>query len=190
MFRLFTGIRLPPHLRQQLHVLQEGIAGVGVDTRLTPPEDFHITLCFIGNVDAAAASTVDEALSGIRAGRFSLTVKGTGYFSGGRGPSHLWAGLAPSDGLQRLKEKIDHALEKHQVPFEKRGKYTPHITIARLKHGAEEKAAAFMQQHNLFAAEPFDVDDFILYRSHPGEEGPRYEEIGVYPLLTRSPLSP
>jgi 2'-5' RNA ligase len=188
MFRLFTGIRLPPHLRRQLHVLQEGVAGA--DARLTHPEDFHVTLCFIGNVDAAIASIIDEALSGIRAGKFSLAVKGTGCFSGGRGPSHLWMGLAPSDALHRLKEKIDHAFEKYRVPFEKRSKYTPHVTIARIKHGAEAKAAEFMQRHNLFAAEPFDVDEFILYRSHPGEEGPRYEEWGVYPLLPSSPLSP
>ena len=183
MFRLFTGIGLPLRLRQQLHVLQEGIAGVGAGTRLTRPEDFHITLSFIGNVEAATAEDIDEALSGIRARRFSLTLQGTGYSSGANGSHHLQAGVERSEALRRLKEKIDRDFEKHQLPFKKRSKYTPHVTIARIKRGSHARLGEFMQQHNLFASEPFAVEEFILYRSHLDQEGASYEALKAYPLF-------
>jgi len=178
IFRLFTGIRLPLDLRRQLQSFQEGLTGV----RRTAPENYHITLSFIGNVDAAKAEDIDEALAGVRAPQFSLTVRGTGCFSGGRHLHHLWMGLEHSEPLHRLKEKIDRALDVHKLPFEKR-RYTPHVTLAGLKPGDEEKAAAFMQRHNLFASEPFDVREFILYRSHPDKEGALYEELKAYPLF-------
>jgi 2'-5' RNA ligase len=176
-FRLFTGIALPLQLCRQLQALQEGLAGV----RLTAPDNFHITLSFIGNVEPALAEDIDEVLSGIRAPQFPLTVKGTGYFSGGQHLHHLWMGLEHSEALHHLKEKIDRGLGMRQLPVEKR-KYTPHITIAGLKLGDEELAAAFMQRHNLFVAAPFDVREFILYRSHQDSEGALYEEMAAYPL--------
>jgi len=196
MFRLFTGIGLPLRLRQQLHVLQEGIAGVGAGTRLTRPEDFHITLSFIGNVEAATAEDIDEALSGIRARRFSLTLQGTGYSSGANGSHHLQAGVERSEALRRLKEKIDRDFEKHQLPFKKRSKYTPHVTIARIKdihwHEFKERKRYTKEQqkilhdiinkyeHQEFGS--FTVDHFSLIASAPTEHGHVYSELAQFPL--------
>lgn len=177
MLRLFTGIGLPAALRKKVHLLHGGIPGA----RWTHPEDYHITLSFIGSVDEATAEEVDDALSRIRQPRFELALKGTGFFARGETPGYLWLGVEQSDALHLLKEKIDHALESRRIPFEKR-KYTPHLTLARLKHADEPKLAEFMREHNLFSAPPFVVDNFSLYISHQANEAPLYEAAAEYPL--------
>lgn len=177
MLRLFTGLSLPILLRQRLTVMQGGIEGA----RWTERDNFHITLTFIGEVDEMTAETIDEALSPIRTEKFSLRLKGTGSFAQGKYPKVLWMGVEQNDVLHRLKEKIDRALMAAHVPFENR-KYTPHVTLARFKNPDEAKVAEFMQQHNLFSSESFEVDEFILYRSHQTKNGPVYEPLKEYAL--------
>ncbi len=177
MLRLFAGLAIPILLRQRLTLLQGGIEGA----RWTERENFHITLTFIGEVDAQKAEDIDEALSSVRTEKFSLRLKGTGSFAQGKYPKVLWIGVEENEVLFRLKEKIDRALESYGVEFEKR-KYAPHVTLARLNHVEEGKVAAFMQQHNLFSTEEFEVDEFFLYQSHLTKNGSVYEALREYPL--------
>lgn len=180
MLRLFAGLSLPILLRQRLTVMQGGIEGA----RWTERDNFHITLTFIGEIDEGAAAHADEALSSIRMEKFSLRLKGTGSFAQGKWPKVLWIGVEESEPLRRLKDKIDRALRSAQIPFESR-KYTPHVTMARLKNPDEAKVAEFMQQHNLFSTEAFEVDEFILYHSHLTKNGPVYEPVREYPLADK-----
>ena len=181
MLRLFAGLSLPILLRQRLTVMQGGIPGA----RWTERENFHITLTFIGDVDETVAETADEALSRIRMERFSLRLNGTGSFAQGKHPKVLWIGVEQSEPLHRLKEKTDRALEKAGVPFENR-KYTPHVTMARLKDVDETKIVRFMQQNNLFSTEEFEVEEFILYHSHQTKNGSVYEVVREYPLAEKA----
>jgi 2'-5' RNA ligase len=178
MIRLFTGISLPVLLRQRLALLQGGLDGA----KWTERDNLHLTLNFIGEVSEQLAEDVDEALSGIRMESFPLELKGTGSFSSGRDIKVLWVGVAPSEPLHRLKEKIDRTLEKYAIPFEKR-KYHPHVTLARFRFGAEEaKVAQFMAGHNLFSGDAFEVDHFTLFRTHQTKHGSEYEALAEYPL--------
>jgi RNA 2',3'-cyclic 3'-phosphodiesterase len=177
MLRLFTGLSIPVLLRQRMTVMQGGIDGA----RWTERENFHITLTFIGEIDEQKAEDVDEALSGVRTEKFNLRLKGTGSFTQGKYPKVLWVGVEQNEVLNRLKEKIDRALESYGVDFEKR-KYAPHVTLARLNHVDEAKVAEFMQQHNLFVTEEFEVDEFLLYQSHQTKNGSVYEAVREYPL--------
>lgn len=180
MLRLFAGLSLPILLRQRLTLLQGGIDGA----LWTDRDNFHITLTFIGNVDEATAEQADEALSGIRMEPFNVELKGTGSFAQGEFPKVLWIGVEKSEPLFRLKEKVDRALEKSKLPFENR-KYTPHVTLARLRHVDEAKVGQFMAAHNLFSGDAFEVNNFILYHSHNTKNGPVYEELRSYPLEKR-----
>lgn len=181
MVRLFTGLSLPILLRQRLALLQGGLDGA----RWTDRENYHITLTFIGNVDAATAEAAHDALAAIRTEPFSLELKGTGSFAQGDDLKVLWVGVERNEVLFRLKEKIDRALEKADVPFENR-KYVPHVTLARFRHAHDEaKIAAFMAAHNLFSGDPFEVNEFILYRTHQTKNGSAYEEVAAYPLVAK-----
>src|SRR6201984_540626 len=105
MLRLFVGIGFPPELKLRLSLLCSGVPGA----KWVDPGNFHLTLRFIGEIDEGLAADVDDALSRLRARRFTLQIAGTGVF-GGEKPRRLWAGIERSPELARLRDKIEQAL--------------------------------------------------------------------------------
>jgi RNA 2',3'-cyclic 3'-phosphodiesterase len=72
MPRLFTGLELPDAVAVRLAHLRGGIVGA----RWLEPDDYHITLRFIGDADGSLARDIDETLSDIRKGRARVTFEG------------------------------------------------------------------------------------------------------------------
>ncbi len=177
MLRLFTGLSIPVLLRQRLTLLESVMPGARWITR----ENYHITLTFIGDVDEGVAEDIDEAFEALRGKKFKLRLKGAGCFAHHGDNKMLWIGVEESEPLQRLKDKIDRALQVYKIPFEKR-KYVPHVTLARLTNVDDARIGEFIQAHNLFASEEFEVDSFILYQSHLTKHGSEYEELKDYAL--------
>jgi 2'-5' RNA ligase len=177
--RLFAGLALPPALRARIALLQGGIPGA----RWVPEENYHLTLAFIGNVDEEVAERADEALASVHAENFSLKIEGAGSFSDGDKPRVLWLGVEKNDALIRLQEKIQRALIAARVPIEAR-KFTPHVTLARLKNPDLLKLAEFLHTHGGFSVPPFAVESFVLYQSHQTKNGSVYEELRKYVFLT------
>ena len=176
MIRLFTAIEIPESVWLRLSLLQGGVPGA----RLTPVEDLHLTLRFIGEVDEPTASDIDGVLSELSLPAFALTLKGVGQFGGKEGRA-LWAGVAPDPTLQRLAAKIESALQRMGRPAETR-KYAPHVTLARLKDAPLQKIHEFLAAHNLFDSGPFTVGAFTLFSSHQTPRGSLYRAERTYPL--------
>lgn len=177
--RLFVGIALPENIRERLAMLEGGIARA----RWVRPENLHVTLRFIGEVDGGQAHDIDAALAAIRAPAFALIFSGLGCFDR-RGKVHtLWVGIEKSDVLMRLQAKIESALVRAELDPERR-KFHPHAAIARMKNGVrpDHKFGAYLEANNRFAAGPFDVEAFTLFRSHLGRDGPHYEILAEYEL--------
>jgi 2'-5' RNA ligase len=168
MIRLFVAIGIPEHVAAELPMPDGAIVGV----HWVPDENFHVTLRFIGEVDNAKARDIDDALSAIRAPRFELALHGLDTF-GGKVPHALFAGVRHNPALNHLQQKVDTALTRLGHPSE-RSKYTPHVTLARLRHAPEHKIAAFIQDNNLFECPPFAVTEFGLYSSELHADGSIY----------------
>jgi len=168
MIRLFTAIGLPPDLTTRLSLMQGGVPGA----RWSPPENLHLTLRFIGEVDEAVANDIDDMLSGLRAAPFELTLKGCGSF-GSKDPHSLWVGVAPCPPLLHLVARIDSLLQRMGLAAETR-KYTPHVTLARLKDAPNQRVQAFLADHAAFTSGPFAVSAFGLYSSHTVSRGRQY----------------
>ncbi len=159
--RLFVALDLPWSCREQLAALSgSGIPGA----RWVPPENFHLTLRFIGDIPSHVAQDVDDALMGLRAKGFDLTLTGMGTFSKGGISSALWVGVERSAALDHLRTKVETALRRCGLDAERR-KFQPHVTLARLDNPVESKVAAFVQAHNLFRTEPLPVEHFTLFSS-------------------------
>src|SRR3712207_8208252 len=84
MIRLFVALGLPEALRDELSMMAGGIPGA----RWVPEENYHLTLRFIGEVPGWQAQEVDEALAGVRAPGFDLTLRGVGTFQKARSEEH------------------------------------------------------------------------------------------------------
>ena len=176
--RLFVALELPWVLRERLSLM----AGSRIPgARWVSPENYHLTLRFIGETPAHRAEDIDLGLSAIRARGFSLTLAGVGAFTKGGRVNSLWVGVERNPLLDHLRNKIKTALQRVGLDPE-RQRFTPHITLARLDHAMEDRLAGFVQANNLFRAEPIAVDHFTLFSSQPGKEQPVYTAEMEYAL--------
>jgi 2'-5' RNA ligase len=175
-----VALDLPHSIRQRLSDLAVGIPGA----RWVPPENYHITLRFIGETPRHTAEELDLGLAALRGRGFDLTLSGVGTMEKAGRIGALWVGVARNAALDHLKAKIETALQRAGLPPEKR-RFVPHVTLARLDSGAEPRLAAWVQAHNLFRSEPVHVTHFTLFSSQLGKEQSVYTPEVEYALGER-----
>ena len=177
MMRLFVGIALPPSLRDRLSVMSSGLSGA----RWISPENLHLTLCFLGQVDDHLADDIDLTLSSIEAPAFDYTVNGINTFGRGHQVHTLWAKVEAVPSLMALQAKIETAMLRLGQEPEHR-KFTPHITLARTKGASTAKVAEWLETSGGLSFGPVHVGSFALFRSHLGSGPPYYEVLSEYLL--------
>lgn len=177
MIRLFVALDFPPEVRERLAGLGGGVPGA----RWTEADNLHLTLRFIGEVPDDMAADIDAALAEIESPAFDLVLDGVGMFGSGRSARVLWAGVERSEPLTRLQSKVESALVRCGLPAEER-KFSPHVTLARLRDAPKERLGRFLEERGLFRAGPMRIDRFTLYRSHLGKGGAVYEALREYGL--------
>jgi 2'-5' RNA ligase len=176
MMRLFVALALPDAVAEGLRALTGGIPGARWSTR----EQLHLTLRFTGAVDGRDGAAIDDALASIRAPRFTLELKGVGEF-GGKNPRALWAGVRDQTVVAHLQRKVESAIQRVGLPPEER-KFSPHVTLARLRGSPRERIITFLSSHALYASGPFEVNAFILYSSKLTPKGSLYRPERAYRL--------
>jgi len=177
MIRLFVALEIPETIRKRLLLIQGGVPGVRWQTE----EQMHLTLRFIGDVNEVEAQDVDDALSALRVPRFHLELAGVGEFSSKQQPHALWAGVRSSPELMHLQRKVSTALQRLGLSSDAH-KYTPHVTLARLRHAPEDKIVEFLTHNALFASGAFEVDHFALFSSMLTSDGSIYRVERTYDL--------
>lgn len=175
--RLFVALDLPDDLKRRLARLGGGVEGA----RWSAAENLHITLLFIGEVGREEAAEIDETLAGIRAPGFHLKIAGVGSFGEGREARSLWAGVERAEPLLHLQKKIERALSDHDIDPDGR-KFSPHITLARLKNPRPDHVREFLAHHVGFNGGVLTVRNFALFQSFTGNEGAHYEKLAEYSL--------
>jgi 2'-5' RNA ligase len=176
MPRLFTGIEIPAAVAERLRALRGGLARA----RWIDPENYHLTLRFIGDVDMLVAEAAAEALSRIDRAPFDLRITGADVL-GTRKPTAIVAKMAPIPALMDLQAEQERLLQRIGLPPEGR-RYTPHVTIARLGHGAARDIAEYLGLRGGFTAGPFPVERFVLFSSRDSVGGGPYVVEEAYPL--------
>lgn len=177
MLRLFVALDFPADVRDRLAGLGGGVPGA----RWTEADNLHLTLRFIGEVPGDTAADIDAALAEVEAPVFPLVLDGVGVFGSGRNARVLWAGVERSEPLAHLQAKVESAVVRAGLPAEER-RFSPHITLARLKDAPKDRIGRFIEERGLFRAGPFPIDHFTLYRSHLGKGAAVYEALREYPL--------
>ncbi len=175
--RLFVALDLPWVLRERLSALASGIAGA----RWVPPENYHLTLRFIGETPSHRAEDIDTALVGLHVRGFSLTLAGVGIFAKGGRAISLWAGVERNPQLEHLQRKIETVLQREGCEPERR-RFQPHVTLARLDNVAQAGLVSYVQAHSLFRAEPVPISHFTLFSSRLGKQASVYTAEVEYAL--------
>jgi 2'-5' RNA ligase len=177
MYRLFVAIDLPDELR----VAASDLCSTLGDARRVPAEQLHLTLRFIGDVDAETCSAIKKSLAGISVPSFVLTVRGIGHFPPGHHPRVLWVGLGKSEPLLTLQREVELALVGAGIAPEER-RFSPHITIARLRDTPPAQVLSLEERHRDFGGGSFTVTAFHLYSSILTRSGAIHTREATYPL--------
>lgn len=177
MIRLFVALPLPPMVRQHLALISGGVPGA----RWTSLDNFHLTLRFIGEVDGHVADDVAAVLETIEAPSFELTISGVDQFGKGEKSRILWAGIEPNQAVVHLRDKIEAALVRIGLGPETR-KFSPHITLARLRNAQAARIDQFLLTHQPLRIGPIPIAAFSLFSSWLQASGPLYREEQRYGL--------
>ncbi len=164
--RLFVALDLPESIRERLARLCTGLPS----TRWVAPDQLHLTLSFIGEVDGDTFHDLSAALIQVVFDSFPMRLDGLGFFPPRGKPRVVWVGIEKNEPLLHLQRKIHTHLVRLRLPLESR-KFAPHITLARLKNTPADKVGAYLETNGLFCTEPFQVDRFRLYSSVLSQKG-------------------
>jgi 2'-5' RNA ligase len=176
MPRLFTGVEIPADIGQALGMLRGGLPGA----RWITPENYHLTLRFIGDVDDLVAQEVALMLGRVRRGAFDLHLEGLTSF-GGRRPRAVVATVAPAQAL--LDVQAEHERLMQRIGLEPEGrKYLPHVTLARLRDSSSLDVADYLSARGYFRTAAFSVSRFVLFSSRASVGGGPYVVEAGYPL--------
>ena len=175
--RLFVGLDLPSPTRAALAGLRRGIPGA----RWIDPEELHLTLAFIGEVDGAAARDIAASLATLHAPAFAVGIAGVGHFGSLRRARAVWAGIVPCPPLGRLRQAVCRRLELAGMRLERR-RFQPHVTLARIRGETGHHLADFMAEHSLLRLPEFAVESVTLFESHLRPEGATYRALAGFAL--------
>lgn len=176
MIRLFTSLDLPEEQKQELLGRMGGLPNVRWQTR----DQLHLTLRFIGEVEENRAEEIRLLLGGLDFKPFFSRIAGVGTFGTRRTPRMVWAGIEGVGELKALQEKITNVIRRAGIPPEER-KYTPHVTLARIKGGNGNKLQEYLKNNRDLYLDRFEVNTFNLMQSHLGNTGAHYRLIESYP---------
>jgi len=187
--RTFVAVEISADLRKRvqrfLEELREGISGV----TWVAPQNLHVTLKFLGDVEEArideVCRTVAEAVASCAP--FDLQVRGVGAFPRIERPQTLWLGLAAGrEQLVELYRPVNRLLHQLGFPREER-QFAPHLTIGRIRDRSAEGAqlAARLRQHADRDFGSCRIDEAAIFSSVLGRGGPTYEALGHAPLAAR-----
>lgn len=179
MPRLFTAIEIPPEVGSALAMLRGGLPGA----RWIDPENYHLTLRFIGDIDDGLAREVAFMLGGVERPPFELRLEGLASF-GGRKPRAVFAAAAPNAELIELQAEHERLLQRVGLPPEGR-KFAPHVTLARLRDSSPRQVADYLGAFGLFRSLAFAVTRFVLYSSRASVGGGPYVIEAAYPLTAQ-----
>lgn len=176
MPRLFTAIEIPPDIADELAMMRGGLPGA----RWIDRENYHVTLRFIGDVDEVVARDVELMLGGVRRSTFELRLDALHSFGGHR-PRAVVATISPTRELTELQ--AEHERLMRRVGLEPEGrKYTPHVTLARLRDSSCHQVADYLSARHLLRSRAFQVDRFVLFSARASVGGGPYVIEADYPL--------
>ncbi len=176
MPRLFTGLEIPGEVGMRLSMLRGGLPGA----RWIDPENYHLTLRFIGDVDDRLAHEIALILDQIRRKTFQLRFDGLGSF-GGRRPRAVFASIEQASALMELQAEHERLMRRIGLEAEGR-KYTPHVTLARLRDATSRDVAEYLSLRGGIGDVSFTAPRFVLFSSRSSVGGGPYIVEADYPL--------
>jgi len=184
--RLFVALEIPSKVRDNLAALISELRAVDAaasknKARWVRAENLHVTLKFIGNVDAGKLDAIRAASSEVSSGgAVELCFRGLGFFPNEKRPRVLWAGIVASPNLAPLAAGLNTRLEKLGIPRETR-EFAPHLTLARFDPpGVSESLRAAARENAAREFGAVRTGEFHLFESKTRPTGAEYLRLSSF----------
>lgn len=133
--RTFIAIDVSDDIRESLAQVIAHLKNTGADVKWVAPENIHLTLKFLGDIDEKKSQQVEKALDGIAkvSRQFEINIKDLGAFPEIGFPRVVWAGLGRGASESRIvAAQVDAAMEGLGFERERRP-FEPHLTLGRVR---------------------------------------------------------
>jgi RNA 2',3'-cyclic 3'-phosphodiesterase len=180
----FIAVPLPKEIKERLYSWCESAALTFPFKTWVHPEDYHITLAFLGNANVSQIKRVETELPSVVKKHilFSLTLSEINRFGKPDSPRILWVGVEKEESLFRLQKDVFQTCESIGFSLDQKP-FKPHITVARKWIGQQPFSIQTIKQIPLHK-ESFIVDRAVLYQTHM-DRLPKYETLAEFPLYRK-----
>lgn len=188
--RTFVAVEASPAVRQAAGQLIGQLRQSPAVVKWVEPENMHLTLKFLGDVDPRQIHEVCSAVQRAteKVASFELEVRGAGAFPNVRRPGTIWLGAGEGDEqMAALFRPIEKALERLGFRREPR-RFHAHLTLGRARRGGPgvEELGELLGRHADYQAGRMTVRQATVFSSRLGPEGPTYEVLGHARLAGKS----
>lgn len=183
--RAFIAVELSDQIKETIQNFQEQLKPLGCDVSWVKPDNAHLTLKFLGDVNIKMIPSVTETLANscrdMRS--FDTALTRPGVFPDLRHPRVVWMGLDDTDGnLARMAESLETALGNIGFKKEKR-EFQAHVTVGRIKSGKNiQRLSESLERYPLPAGITQNMRSICLYKSLLTSGGPIYSILASYSL--------
>lgn len=184
--RLFIALAVPQAIKDQIGTAQDELRThlSGALLKWIRPEQFHLTLRFLGNVDACEVEQLTDSVRSVcqSVGPLDLHAKGIGFFPNPRSPRVVWVGVQDrNDQLQSLQSAVQQATlgfsgEKSESHF------SGHITLARIKDISRQETIVLARAAERFSQHSFGewtVHELLILRSDLSSQGAQHSALAA-----------
>jgi 2'-5' RNA ligase len=180
--RTFIALELDKAIRERLVALQEELSRAAESVKWVEPENLHVTLLFLGEVDnreiPSVCRVISEGCSALSA--FSLSVDAVGCFPNPRRPRTIWAGVgAGTQEVCALHDALERPLLDLGCYRREDRKYTPHITLGRVRSDRPtDRLAVALGKHAGWQGGQQTIREVHIMGSELTPDGPAYTVLG------------
>lgn len=183
--RAFIAISLPQQIINTLSKLQSELKNTGADVKWVEPENIHLTLKFLGEIDEGVKDCVANAIREVASlnPAFKANISSFGAFPKIDYPRVIWVGLGAGDSeSKKIAKEIEEKLTKIGIPAEERD-FTSHITLGRVRSPknrfklVQELKKLESESSQRLSGLEFEVNAVSLYKSSLSQGGPVYEAL-------------
>jgi 2'-5' RNA ligase len=179
--RTFIGVDFGKAIRDRAVALQKLLANTGTDVKWVEPENLHVTLLFLGEVDDREVPHVCRIASECTTTKasFPMSIETLGCFPNARRPRTIWVGVGEgAQPLCALHDDLEIPLAELGYRREER-RYTPHATLGRVRGDSSTGTLArvLSEQANWKGGETL-VREIRIMASELTPRGPVYTVLG------------
>jgi len=182
--RAFIALELSEGIRTELLRLQDELKKAGANVKWVIPDNIHLTLKFLGNIDESRLSEIENVLRPIADANspFEINLFKIGAFPDINYPRVIWAGIDKGcSQAEEIARNIEGGLEKIGFPKESRP-FSAHLTLGRVRSGKNKVGLKEKLLSTSVRPSACPIKHITLFESRLTPHGPIYTARGNFPL--------